>query len=431
MRRRDLLAACGVGLTGLAGCSSMPWTNEDEGPDVDTAALAADLDPVAFPATPFPSDTLEACVTRHRERAETLLDRVPSDPSIPNEAVRQELDHVRPDPEERPPESLPDGEWALDWLDDWQDYRADAATAEAAYRAATGTDDAGALATRRREIRGTIGDLWATQAYRAPDPLTAAVVHAPLEDMVDTARRLVQPRETYPSDPVAAPFRAGEVVHSVERADAVVADARRIRDAIVDGDTSPHAGALGTATQRLRWSLSETANGLHPYVEEGEEAFGRELSGADRALVTESTRPFRYLWEEVRELHDDDQYALAVVETGRALVAAEVLRAIVTGVRNREYPEEVTASLVRQAAADARTAVRGVLDQSQSPLTVALLHPALDRQRGTVREMAEGYHDGADAYAAFTRIAMYARGVPEATTFVAARLDEASEDGDG
>lgn len=430
MRRRDLLAACGVGLTGLAGCSSPPWTSED-GPNVDTAALAANLDLVAFPATPFPGDALDACATRHRERAETLLDRIPSDPEIPNEAVRQELDHVRPDPEERPSESPPDGEWALDWLEDWRRYRADAATAEAAYRAATGADDAAALATRRREVRDTIGDLWAAQTYRAGDPLTAAVAHAPLEGLVESARGFVRPQAAYPSDPVADPFGAGEAVQAVERADAAIADVTRLRDAVIGADTTSHAGALGGAARRLRWSLSETTDGLDPYVDDWEDAFGRELSGADRELFVESTRLFRYLREEVRELHDDDQYALAVVETGRALVAAEVLRAIVTGVRNREYPEEVTASLVREAAMDAERALQTAVDQSQSPLTGALLQPALYRQRGTIQEMQEGYQDGPEAYAAFTRTAMYARGVPEATSFVAARLDEAAGAGDG
>lgn len=428
MRRRDLLAACGVGLTGLAGCSSLPWTSDD-GPDVDTAALAADLDPVAFPATPFPGDTLDACATRHRERAETLLDRIPPDPAIPNEAVRAELDHVRPDPEERPSPSPLDGEWALDWLEDWRRYRADAATAEAAYRAATGADDPAALATRRRAVRGTIGDLWAAQAYRAQDPFTAAVAHAPLEGLVESARGYVRSRETYPSDPVAEPFRAGEAVQSVERADAVVADVTRLRDAVVGADTPSHVGTLGTAARRLQWSLSETTDGLDPYIDEGEAAFGRELSGTDRELFVESNRLLRYLREEARESHDNDQYALAVVGTGRALVAAEVLRAIVTGVRDHEYPDEVTASLVQAAASDARTALRGALDQSQSPLTGALLQPALDIQRGTIREMRERYQDGPGAYAAFTRIAMYARGVPEATSFVAARLDEAVGDG--
>jgi len=419
VRRRTLLAACSAGLAGIAGCSDLQGLADDEETPVDTEGIAEDLDPVAVPSGSLPTGVLVDRARVHEQRATDLLAGVPVSPSIPNEAVARELDEERPT--RTPPATPPTDGWPPWWLDDWRHYRSDAATVRGAYRAATGTDDGDRVAERRRTVRQDLGTLQSTTGYRGPDPVAAVVGHAPVEELLVEARQYLEPRTGYPDDPVAAPFRAGDVVGRLERASAAVADARALREAVA-GDGASHWGTLARAAGRLRRSLSATTDGLQPYLRRREDAFATELAGADRRLFEEGVDRLEFRREDAREAGADGRYATAILETGRSLLAAEALSAVVTGVRNDRFPDEPTADDVREAAATARAALADSTDADRPALAAALVRPVASRQREMVDEMGEGYHDAVEAYAALTGVAMQARGVPAATRFVAERL---------
>lgn len=421
MKRRSFLAACSAGLGGLAGCNRLSGPGSSEEPDVDTRSLAAEFEPVAVPDAPFPTATLTARARAHERRATELLADVPADPSIPNEAVRERLDAERPGT--TPAATPPTDEGAMRWLHEWRGYRSRAATLRGIHRAATGSDDSTLVTERRTSVRQEVGTVRGDIAYLGPDPIAAVVTHAPVEDLLRESHDAVQPRRAFPDDPVAAPFRAGEVIGRLERARGALADARELLTAA--GETN--WAELARTARRLRRSLARTTHGLEPYLQRRTDAFGFELTGTDRWLFREGVNTLEYQRRDAREARDDGRYATAIVETGQALVSAESLSAVVTGIRDGRYPDEPSADNVREAAAAARAALTERETTADAGLADALGRPAVFRQRGVIEEMADGFRDAAEAYAGFTYAAMHARGVPAATEYVLSQLPGSDE----
>ena len=418
MNRRAFLASCSAGIGGLAGCNSLSGLGSDESPDVDTRSLAAEFEPVAPPATPFTAESITERVRTHEQRAAELLAEVPADPSIPNEAVRERLDAERP--ETAPAATPPADESAMRWLDEWRGHRSRAATVWGIYRAATGTDDSTLVTERRRTVRRELGAVSGDMPYRGPDPIAAALSHAPIEGLLRESHNYVQPRRAFPEDPVAAPFRAGEIIGDIERARGALADARTL----VPDDGEANWETLARGAGRLRSSIGTTTDGLEPYLDRRSDAFGFELTGTDRRLFREGVTALEYQRRDSRAASDDGRYATAVLQTGRALVSAEVLSAVVTGIRDGRFPDEPSADELRAAATAARTALS---DREQTPgagLAEALMRPAVYRQRGVIEEMADGYRNSAAAFAEFTHAAMHARGVPAATEYILAQVPQ-------
>lgn len=442
--RRRLLAGCAAGLAGLAGCSGLsdlPGMGEDSPERVDVRAVAGDLSRAALPESAFPATVPPALAEAHRERARELLSDVPTDPAIPNGAVRSELVDER----ERAASDLdgeePAHEWAVRALDDWRYRRSEAATVRGAYRAATGEDDGDALTERRQSIRGSLAEFAADWEYRAPDPVAAVLAHAPVESVVHDCRTRLQPRRPYPDDPVSAPFRAGDAVGDVERADAALADAAGLREAALEEWDGPPSrlGALVSGTEALRHSLAETTDEwLEWWLDADADDFDRDLEGAPARWLFDESRRRVQSWErEARQARERGDHATAVVDGAQALVATEVLETVVDGVQDGAYGGEVSEERLRETSRRTREAVqdaleeRSALDGNQSALIVALLRPALFTQRSLVDRLAEGYGSADRALGAFAWAELYARAVPDAVPFVAERLREAAETDDG
>jgi hypothetical protein len=416
VNRRAFLAACSAGIGGLAGCNRLSTPGSSEEPDVDTRSLAAEFEPVAPPEAPFTTAALTERVRAHEQRASELLADVPADPSIPNEAVSEQFDAERP--ETTPAATPPADESAMRWLDEWRSYRSRAAKVWGIHRAATGIDDSTLVTERRHSVRQGLGTVRADMSYLGPDPIAAAVNHAPIEDLLRESHNAVQPRRAFPDDPITAPFRAGDVIGRIERARGALADARELLP--TDGDTNWET--LASSAGRLRHSLARTTDGLEPYVQRRTEAFGFELTGTDRWLFREGVNALEFQRRDAREAHDDGRYATAIVETGQALVSAELLSAVVTGIRDGRYPDEPSADDIREAAAGARTALTDRETTADAGLAEALGRPAVFRQRGVIEEMADGYRDNVKAYAGFTHAAMHARGVPAAAEYIVTQV---------
>ncbi|WP_226022114.1 hypothetical protein [Halomicrobium salinisoli] len=441
--RRRLLAGCAAGLAGLAGCSGLsdlPGAGEDSPERVDVRSVAGDLSRVDLPESPFPAAVPPSLAEAHRERTRELLSDVPREPEIPNGAVRSELVDER----ERAADDVNDEEdvhqWPVEALGDWRRRRGEAAAVRGAYRAATGEGDGEDLAERRQSVRASLGEFAADWAYRAPDPVAAVLAHAPVESTVHDCRTLLEPHRPYPEDPLAAPFRAGDAVGDVERADAALADATGLRAAALDEWTGPPSqwSPIVSGTQALRHSLAETMDDrIEWWLDAEYDDFDRDLEGTPaRWLFYEARRRVQSRERDARQARERGDHATAVVEAAQALVATEVFETVVDGMRDGAYGGETTADRLRESSRRAREAVqaaleeRSALDGNRPALAVALLRPALLTQRSLVDRLAEGYGSADRALGEFAWAELYARTVPDAAPFVAERLREAAETAD-
>ncbi|WP_225333104.1 hypothetical protein [Halomicrobium urmianum] len=439
--RRRLLVGCAAGLAGLAGCSGvsdLPGMGEDSPERVDVRAVAGDLSPVALPESAFPAAVPQSLAEAHRERARELLSDVPRAPAIPNEAVRSGLVDER----ERAASDLESEEGVHEWpiraLDDWRRRRGEAAAIRGAYRAATGEDDDGDLTERRRSVRASLGEFASDWEYQAPDPVAAVLAHVPVESVVEDCRRRLQPRRPYPDEPVAAPFRAGDAVGDVERADAAVADATGLREAALGEWADPPSqwGAVVSGAEALRHSLAETSDErVDWWLDADESEFDRDMEGAPaRWLFSEAGARVHRWQDDARQARERGAHATAIVDGAQALVATDVFETVVDAVQDGAYGGEVDADRLRAADERAREAIQAALEErsgqedGRSALTVALLRPALFTQRSLVERLAEGYGSAERAVAEFAWAELYAQTVPDAASFVAERL---REDADG
>ncbi|WP_424002216.1 hypothetical protein ACOZ4I_01225 [Haloarcula salina] len=428
--RRGLLAACGAGLAGLAGCAGLsPFDDREE--RVDTGRLDGDLATVALPASPYPISVPASLGERHRERARELLDGVPDSPSIPNAAVARKILEER----DQAADSLEThGEaresWPLDRLDGHRYDRSEAASIRSAYRAATGEDDGERLNDYRRTVAATRAAFAGDLAYRASGPVTAVLAHEPLEGLLAECREELQPTPPYPDDPRAEPFRAGDAVGTVERSAAALGDARRLHDRYLReaSDPTPQWDRIATAAESLERALRFSQDRVEGYREPDSDVFEGDLEGTTaRRLYADAARDLRIRTEETEAAVDDADFATAVLDAGRGLVALEVLTAVVTGIREGGYQGDPTAATVRAGAEASAAAIESALDTEPRGLAVRLCEPALFTHRYAVRSVSRYEPRADDLLAEFRRAELFASTVPEATTFVVERLrDEAT-----
>ena len=426
--RRRLLAGCGVGLTALAGCSGFPGLGGDETPDrpgYDREELVRALgDPdEVYPPDTFPVAVPAALQNRHRERARRYLDDVPTAPSLPNEAVATKLADERSDALE----GLEDDAWGRPRhrLETWRQRRVEAATVRGSYLAATGDIDGQDVADARDRVRSTLASFDADWTYRATDPVAAAVVHGTLEKYVEASRTRLYDRSSFPDDPGEAVFEAGEVVGDVDAAAAAVVDAGRLREqyrrAVDDADSHRHH--LAAVAQSLERSLSQTTDDLRPYVEGDPDVFDRDLRGTPaRHLFRAVARLVEWRSDEAEQARRRHAPASAVLETGRALVAAGALEAVVDAVRDGRYQTHPTVADVEAARQRSLDALETAWRATPQPLAVELSERAVLSLRGAAQTVDRGYHGPAEALAHVVTAEAQARAVPAATAFVAERV---------
>lgn len=437
--RRRWLVACGtgmgMGMLGLAGCAAVRDRIErDDGLQFDPGALV-DLAERPRPSPPgrFPVAIPPAQIEHHRERTRALLDAVPTAPDLPNEAMAARLRRER----QSAAEALSDDEWdastgPLDRLDGARYDRSRAAEVRAAYRAATGDLDRSAVVERRGRLRTDFHAFVEQWAYRAPDPVTALVVHRELEALVRETRDGTNAWPPFPNAPRDAVFRVGARVQSLERGRAALEDAAAIRERVVDSSSSVRSyrtTTTGAATQ-LERDLGHTAHRMDPYLDADESPLDRDIDDTPAGELYQTARHHADGAERaVERAMDRDHPATAILRAGTGLTALETLESVVEAVEAGRYGRPDTANRVRRERERAVATLEHAWAHEPQPLSRALAFPALDAlltasqaiDRGSLGP-SEVFH----SYANYAHARHYAALVPAATDHVAAALHEPS-----
>ncbi|MGQ3328364.1 hypothetical protein [Halorubrum sp. FL23] len=423
-RRRFLAGICAAGAATLAGCSGLPFGEESPSDEAPVSLSRDDIAAIERPPSPFPATVPGSIADAHESRARELLDAVPADPSVPNAAVVAKLERDR----ERALGRLdrdPTGPSPIDALGAWRRRREDAAAVRGAYRAATGGDDGASVARQRQAVREERAALAADLTYRAGSPATAVLAYEPIESLLAECERHVRPRETYPSDPVAEPFRAGEAVGAVERARAAIGDALAIREAHLGGrdDATSRWTSLVAAADGLEASVNRTRGSVLRGDRGPADASDEDLSGTvAQELIAMTDMRVESAVEDTVEATDRGTYATAVIEAGTALAAIEASRAVNSGIRDGGYREAPSASSIRSTSERVREAVREATGGGD-PLAIRFVRPAVETVALAADRIEEGYGSPGRAQAELTYADLYVRAVPAATEFVRERLD--------
>ncbi|RLM84232.1 hypothetical protein D3D02_14395 [Halobellus sp. Atlit-38R] len=423
--RRTVLTGLGtIGVTGLAGCAALPF-GDDHSDNEDVPLSTGDIGTVTWPESPFPVAVPPSLVNAHRDRSRELLAAVPSDPSVPNGAVAEEVQSDR----ERTANQLngePDESWPTEALSTWRGRRNEAACVLGTYRAATGKDDAEALTERQQGVRNDLASFVADHEYRASSPLEAVLAHAPIEELVGDCRRHVRPAPAYPSDPVASPFQAGDAVGRVELARATLADARRLREAYLGerSETTAQWTALIDASRRLEYAASRTRSSVTDFLDREESPFRTDLDGtAGRWLFRRASGYLEAKTEEAREHRNDGQFAAAVIEAGQILAGVEALRATINGIRDGAYLGEVTTESVSGTADRAREAITAIGESDNPRVAAQIVRPTLGTFEYITNLIKEHYAEAVRVEGDLAWAELYARAVPAAAEFVVERLE--------
>lgn len=423
--RRELLVSLGtLGAAGLAGCSALPFS--DDGGDAEVTVPADTVRPYDRPQSPFPVALPATLATRHRDRARELLADVPTDPSIPNAAVADELASER----QRVAETVASdtgATWPIEVVAERRHERGNAAAVRATYRAATGEGDPSTVATRLRQTRSDLGSFWGDLAYRGSDPLEAVLVYAAIEDLLVACRRWIHRGTDYPEDPVAEPFAAGDAVEFVEIATAGVADARRFRASHLASAEAPNPQwtAVADSVTQLERDVEQTVESVEQFLEaETEAVFEENLDDTiARGLFDDAARRCRNWRESFEEANTNGRYATAVVEAGRTVAAVEALRTAIEAIRDGGYQEQLSVESVRRVAEQARSNLQRIEGTDSSGLAIRIGLPAIWEYEGAVRTLKQERGYGADYVTPeFAWAALYAGAVPVAAQFVSDRL---------
>ncbi|SFR98696.1 hypothetical protein SAMN05216559_2082 [Halomicrobium zhouii] len=432
--RRKLLTGCGAGLAALAGCSGLSEFGDetDERPDYDREAVeraVASVEDVLEPDA-FPVGIPAALQHHHRDRAREYVDAVPDEPGYPNGVIASQVAEDREaaasalneDASGRPRSRL----------ETWRNRREEAATVMGTHLAATGEIGRSDVRALRERARSRLAAFEADWAYRATDPVEAVVVHATLEDYVQTCRRQLHTRAPFPADPGKSVFQAGDVVGTVDGAMAVAIDAVRLREQYRSGvdDDVRHRQHLAGAAARLGRSLSRTASDLEEYVDvEPDEVFDGDLSDTPaETLFRDTSRTVEWRSEQAEAARQRHDPATAVLAAGHGFVAAGALEAVVDAIEGGHYREYPSVDDIEAAVDGARGALEAAWDVEPQALAVDIAEPALLSLRGAAVHVREHYGGPEQAFVQALHAEAQARAVPAATAFVAERLQATGPD---
>jgi hypothetical protein len=437
--RRGILTACGVGLTALAGCSSLGVGDDSPTYDTDRIVVLGRRD-VPRPPTTFPVSVSDATRTQHLDRARKLVERVPERPNLPNgvvvERLRQERESVVERLDEQGSETNSPTNDPLVRLREARSVRGDAAAVEAAYRAAIDAIAPRAVADRRAQLRSDLLAFERDWTYRGDDSAIAAVVHRELEAIRLDARSGIAPDRAFPDAPPTDVFRAGEVVRSLEVGRAALSDAERLRARYRDGLSDPRAyrSVLSVAASRLRRICQRYFRELEAYTDPGPEAlpFDRSIEGTplERLYVraVDGVEIFRTDAEAARHRGD---HATALIETGISLTVLRALESVVADIRRDRISVPDTVGGIAAVRREAIGALERAWSTSPTALAAAvarwswlLLDDATDRLQGP----AHGPNETPDAndvhrvWAIYVTAARTAAAVPRTVADVRAGL---------
>jgi hypothetical protein len=478
LSRRTLLSGCVAGVASLAGCGGIETVGDTgsagrgggagntETPTYDTGRLRTlgyANGPTAPPA--FPAEIEPAVVERHYERARALLDDVPEEPSVPNEAVTEELrqqadrvaDLVNSGADETDAEAGGEtsgetggetsgetgGETSgetggettvtLAELERARRVRREVAELWGAYRAATGNTSREAFRTRRREVRADRRAFAAEWTYRGGTAADALAVHAELESLLAESRRGTEAWPPFPDDPETAPLTAGELVRSVEGARAALSDAETLREAALDATATvdSHYDAISRASGRLQHVVAMERRRIDDFADAtvSRLPYDRPIEGTPAAEVfREAQLRLRRVAEGDRLAREQGRLATATVRAGHHLAATRAFARVVDGIDGGKYGAVGSAARVETARRKAVEALQTEWNSEPNALSVAVATPAVSAVRDgdfTLRRLSGNVEGVAEAFGLY----VFGRYLAEAVSGVVAEI-EVGLDGD-
>lgn len=427
--RRAVLIACGAGLAPLAGCSSLDPGRETPTYEGSRLAALARKDAPRPPAA-FPVSVPDAMVSRHLDRARELIEHVPERPDVPNADARERLGADRRAVLDRL--DAADGDSAgrahtpLRRLSAARAIREDAAAVDAAYRAATDDITEQTVADRRAQLRSAVVAFERAWTYRGDDPSTVVVVHRTLEDLRTEARPGIAPTRAFPEDPTTDPFRVGELVRQLERGDAALRDAGRLRARYRErlSEPRPYRTDFSVAASRLRRIVEQYREDLHGYIDADVEDLPFDRPIAETPLrwlyfwATDGLDIFRTDAEEARLRGDP---ATVTIARGVRLAVLRALDAIVTDIENERVTVPETVDGIEAARREAIGSLERAWSTDPTVLAVAVAHwserlilDVTDRLRGPAigADETPDTRDGYDIWATYVTAAHVAAAVP-------------------
>ncbi|MFB6107645.1 MAG: hypothetical protein ABEJ82_02240 [Haloplanus sp.] len=433
--RREAVALFGSTL--LAGCSgSLPFTGEDDGPELDGAALRAVVDGDA-PAYPkrlpvgIEASHLDASETRARDLLGSAPARFGRD-EIPNGAIRAKMQDAR-DRTESDLSRAGESRTAFERLDALADARADARFVAGAWRAIDADLTRADLADEATDARRALDALRERWAYVGGDPVDATLVAAAVEERLDAGHRAaadaVHGHRRYET---GNPLGVGEAGESVERARTARSDAAYLSDRWRGSLDDPAdrrsqlVAAHRTLAADLRAELSDLSD-----VDRDRPWAG--LDGVDEDSLTAWALQELYRWVGPRRadrFDEVDEEALArsllsMHETFASLWAFESVRESVADGEPYAVTSADDVAALRSAAVEA---LRTADDETTAPaLTRRRLSSLADRMRFADDRLSE--EDGSvevtwvrRELATYVEVAAAARATPRASERVAAAL---------
>jgi hypothetical protein len=435
--RRAALGASVAALTTLAGCSAL--SGGDDGPDrsYDAEALrAVPGESIPTPPSTLPISVPSERVTAHEERTRTLLDSVPSDPSLPNGRVTQRIADEREQVASELAEGVAsDVDAGTVRLGRWRHVREDAAEVAGQYRAATDDISREAVRATRERLRRSIHEFQTDWEYAAPDPAAAVALHEEVELLVGTAERATRPRRQFPANPAADVRLAANLVAELEGGRAALADAAALVTAMrtAGDDLAGHRPQVAAAASRLDRVVDVTHERVRTYVDpEGADPnsfFERDLSDTPAVSLFQTAR------EDLTWRRDDLQSALerghaasAVREAAFLLTGYETLADVVDtieseGAVSRPPADAGEVEARRERAVDA---LESAWDATPHAVSRWLARRAAGGVRDADRRLREA--DGTDVYTvdraagAYGWVRLFAETIPETAAFVGSVL---------
>ena len=435
--RRDLLAAVGVGVAGLAGCSSLPWTDETER-SYDREVLG-DVAALGHPALPrrIPAPIEASYLDDRRAAVREGLDAVPSpipESDIPNEVVRDQVARLR----SRAVDSLARAESAatpFERLETLRSALGSALGARAGYEAATGGLTRQAVLNERPEVRADL------QAFREERRVVGGIDGATVV-LQGTVERYLRSTDRWLSNADDQRHATGRTMVIAETAQSIafarftLADARHLSEQFrASRETRPVGDAFERAADALLADVRRRIDALpgESFTDDPAQFLDVEgdLGQPARELVTRAYR-------EAAWRHDPEDAGEG--SASRLLAAHGADHALRTFERVRETVEDgghsgpIDAGTVRAAKLDAL----GAVERARSdPAHSALTNIATSRVRYVLEDgdrylgvLADGFDDPAEtvayAYAAYVRAGVIARTIAPTNAWVVGTIETAA-----
>ncbi len=422
--RRRFLAAAAAGTTALAGCNALPGGTGGETRTYDRGAVAGLADrPAPTPPSTIPVTVPPSMIDTHRERARELLDGVPADPAIPNEAVADQVREQRQRVASALDEDEPEGD--LDRLAEWRERRAAAADLWWTCEAATGDVEPADVRTQRENLRTNLARFRGVWSHRGTDHWSALHLHRYVERRLDRARRGTVPWPRVPAASVDDPRLVGRAAEKFERGLAALVDAAELRSQYLDGnDVAAYRDAFGAATISLGQQRNRRDDAVETLVDEGRTALDRDVEGTPAAELFDRARRTARATDhpELNDHERDQRYATGVIAGGRSLAAADAMADAVAAIRDGEYDDDArSVDEIESLQEDAASALDAAWNADPRDLSVALAEPALDAVRSAAWQLDQEPTSGHaldEVTGKYAFAVAYAEAVPSAAAAV-------------